>query len=99
MCGRYSIMSAPESKWHLFRVSIALPIAALLLAACAAQTDPNNEAWWDGCQAGRAKANSTFSTDRPTDDTRYSTDAAYRQAWDGGFTMCFSRATLQSPGF
>ena len=98
MCGRYSSTSAPGSMRHLFGVSIALGIATLLLAACEAQTDPNNAAWWDGCQAGRAKASDTFNPNAPTDDPRYSSDAAYREAWDGGFSMCFSRRTLQSLG-
>jgi hypothetical protein len=97
MCGRYSVTSAPEAIQHLFRVSIGLPIAALLLVACTPQTAAD-EAYWNGCRAGRADTGGTISTYAAKDDPRYSTDASYRQAWDVGYATCFNEKFLREHG-
>jgi hypothetical protein len=98
MYDRYGIASVPGAMQHLFRVSNALPIAALLLAACTAQTNSGDEAYWNGCRAGRADTGGTISTYAANDDPRYSTDASYRQAWDGGYATCFNQKFLRGGG-
>ena len=85
------------SMRHLFRISNALAIAASLLAACAAQTS-GDEAYWNGCRAGRADTGGTISTYAAKDDPRYSTDASYRQAWDTGYATCFNQKFLREHG-
>jgi hypothetical protein len=94
MCGRYSVASAMEAMQHLFRVSNALAIAALLLVVCTAQT-AGDEAYWNGCRAGRADTGGTISNYAAKDDPRYSTDASYRQAWDAGYATCFNQKFLR----
>jgi hypothetical protein len=94
MHGRYSITSAPEVMQHLFRVSIGLPIAALLLVACTART-PADEAYWNGCRTGRADTGGTMGTYAARADPRYSTDVSYRQAWDAGYANCFDEKFLR----
>ena len=94
MRGRYSIVSATEAMKDLFRVSNALPIVALLVVACTAQTS-GDEAYWNGCRAGRADTGGTISTYAAKDDPRYSTDASYRQAWDDGYATCFNQKFLR----
>jgi len=94
MCGRYSITSTMEAMQHLFRVSNALPIAALLLVACTAQTS-GDEAYWNGCRAGRADTGGTISAYAAKDDPRYSTEASYRQTSDAGYASCFNQKFLR----
>ncbi|HYB08412.1 MAG TPA: hypothetical protein VEJ16_01930 [Alphaproteobacteria bacterium] len=80
-------------------ISAVLLAAALLLPACGGvQPNPDEAAWWDGCQAGRARADNALSPDEPKDDERYASQAEYRQAWDDGFSLCFSRRSLQTVG-
>jgi hypothetical protein len=98
MCGRYSITAAPEAMRRLFRISNTLPTAAILLAACAAQTDPLDQAYWSGCRAGREDTGGTISSYAAKDDPHYSTDASYRQAWDGGYATCFNQKFLRQHG-
>lgn len=86
-----SDMSALEGTRHHIWASIVLLMAALLLAACDANTNPDNPGWSDGCRAGQARADSPFNPIEPRDDARYSTDANYRQDWDHGFQVCLSR--------
>ena len=85
------------SMRYPFRVTNALGVAALSLAACAPQT-LGDEAYWNGCRAGRADTGGTISTYAAKDDPRYSTDASYRQAWDTGYATCFNQKFLREHG-
>jgi len=75
----------------------ALMLVGARLVACTGQT-PADEAYWNGCRAGRADTGGTISTYAARDDPRYSRDADYRRAWDNGFAICFNEKFLQEHG-
>ena len=74
-------------------ISVVLAFAALSMSTCGPQT-PADEAYWNGCRAGRADTGGTISTYAARDDPRYSKDADYRKAWDNGYTLCFNEKYL-----
>ncbi|HYB09040.1 MAG TPA: hypothetical protein VEJ16_05165 [Alphaproteobacteria bacterium] len=68
------------------------------LVGCDAQSDPSTEGYWNGCRAGRADPGGTLASSAAANDSRYSTDAAYRAAWDDGYKNCFNQKFLQGHG-